>query len=258
MTVSYEDEQRFLHRAINLLREQDPVVRRRSPSWAGSWAPLWSMLIATIGFAVWRPLKTAVVLIGLCTFAYVLTMIDRVLIFTAGARIPAIVITDERPARSRTPNFRAYTILVPAYNEPEVVGRSIGGHGRLEYPADKLQVLLLLEADDEVTIDAARRTPSSDDRSPSFWCRRPNPAPSPRPATTGCTSPPARSSPSTTPRTFPSPLQLRRRLRPFATCPDDVACIQGKLDYYNARAEPADRMVHRASTACGSATSCPA
>ena len=53
-------------------------------------------------------------------------------------------------------------MLVPAYNEPEVVGDLIGAMAALEYPADKLQVLLLLEADDDVTIAAAKECGESD------------------------------------------------------------------------------------------------
>ena len=55
-----------------------------------------------------------------------------------------------------TTELPRYTILVPAYNEPEVVDDLIGAMANLEYPRDKLQVLLLLEADDAVTIEAAQ------------------------------------------------------------------------------------------------------
>jgi len=48
-----------------------------------------------------------------------------------------------------------YTILVPAYREANVVGALMANLSRLEYPPDKLEILLLLEADDEETRQAA-------------------------------------------------------------------------------------------------------
>ena len=49
----------------------------------------------------------------------------------------------------------SYTILVPVYREANIIGKLVGNLGRLEYPASKLQVLLLLEEDDHETIQAA-------------------------------------------------------------------------------------------------------
>ena len=121
---------------------------------------------------------------------------------------------------------------MPAYNEPEVVGDLIGAMAALEYPADKLQVLLLLEADDDVTIAAAKACGESD-------------------AITILLVPPA--DPRTKPKAcnyglyfatgdivtifdaedLPEPLQLRRVVAAFRELPDDIACVQAKLDYHN-------------------------
>jgi cellulose synthase/poly-beta-1,6-N-acetylglucosamine synthase-like glycosyltransferase len=50
----------------------------------------------------------------------------------------------------------AYTVLVPAYREANVVGKLVSNLGALDYPSSKLDVMLLLEADDQETIDVAR------------------------------------------------------------------------------------------------------
>ena len=49
-----------------------------------------------------------------------------------------------------------YTILVPAYHEANVVAKVIDHMGALDYPMSKLQVLLLMEADDAETVAAAK------------------------------------------------------------------------------------------------------
>lgn len=144
-----------LRRAIDGLREDDPI-RSASVSLV-PWQRLmiWSGLTIVLACALWRPLTTTVVLVAVCTVAYLLTMADRVLIFREGLASRAIVISDAEARALPDEELPQYTILVPAYHEPEVVGDLIGSIAALEYPPDKLQVLLLLEADDEVTIAAA-------------------------------------------------------------------------------------------------------
>ena len=99
---------------------------------------LWTLLLVTIGCAIWRPTGTAVVLKGLCTLGYVLTMLDRVLIFKEGLASRPITISDEEARAIPDDELPRYTVLVPAYNEPEVVADLIGAMSALEYPADEL------------------------------------------------------------------------------------------------------------------------
>ncbi|MDD2858691.1 MAG: glycosyltransferase [Candidatus Nanopelagicales bacterium] len=50
-----------------------------------------------------------------------------------------------------------YTILIPAYNEENIVDKVLAHIDALDYPQSKLDVLLLLEEDDTATLEAARR-----------------------------------------------------------------------------------------------------
>ena len=226
------DREYALRRAIDGLRDDDPMSSASIPVVGWQRVVLWSSLVIIIGFAAWQHLSTAIFLIGACTAAYLLTMADRVLIFRQGLASRAFVIPDERARAIPDVDLPPYTILVPAYNEPEVVGDLIGAMAALEYPRDKLQVLLLLEADDDVTIAAARECAESD-------------------AITILLVPPAE--PRTKPKAcnyglhfatgeivtifdaedVPEPLQLRRVVAAFRDLPDEVACIQAKLVYHN-------------------------
>ena len=49
-----------------------------------------------------------------------------------------------------------YTILIPAYKEPEVLPILINAIKKMDYPQNKLDVILLLEEDDEFTLKAAK------------------------------------------------------------------------------------------------------
>ncbi|MGX9789950.1 glycosyltransferase [Mycobacterium sp. MMS18-G62] len=231
-TVTDLERQEYLRRAIDSLRENDPVHSASTSVMGWQRWVFWSLLLVLIGCAAWRPMATAVVLVGICTFAYVLTMVDRVTIFRHGLASRAIVITDEEARAIPDADLPVYTILVPAYNEPEVVGDLIGAMAALEYPIDKLQVLLLLEEDDDVTIAAAKGTAESD-------------------AISIVLVPPAE--PRTKPKACnyglyfadgaivtiydaedrPEPLQLRRVVAAFRGLPDNVACVQAKLEYHN-------------------------
>lgn len=221
-----------LHQAVNGLREDHPQQSASVAVVGWQRALLWTLLVLGIGCAVWQPMGTAVVLIGLCTAGYLLTMGDRLLIFRQGLASRAIVVSDEKARAIPEDELLPYTILVPAYGEPEVVGDLIGAMAALEYPRDKLQVLLLLEADDDITIAAARDCTESD-------------------AITIVLVPPAE--PRTKPKAcnyglhfatgdivtifdaedLPEPLQLRRVVAAFRELPDDVACVQAKLVYHN-------------------------
>ncbi len=179
------------------------------------------------------PMQTAVTLVSAMTVVYVLALVDRLLIFSRGLTSGAIVVSDARARGVHDDDLPAYTILVPAYDEPEVVGELIANMHALEYPKEKVQVLLLLEADDEVTIEAARGL--DDD-----------------PMVTVVLVPPA--DPRTKPKACnyglgfatgdvitiydaedaPDPLQLRRVAVALADADDDVVCVQGKLSFHNA------------------------
>jgi cellulose synthase/poly-beta-1,6-N-acetylglucosamine synthase-like glycosyltransferase len=55
-----------------------------------------------------------------------------------------------------------YTVLVPAYREAGVVDGLMRNLARLDYPKEKLEILLLLEDDDVETLDAAKAAAPAD------------------------------------------------------------------------------------------------
>jgi len=124
------------------------------------------------------------------------------------------------------------SILVPMFEEPEIAERLVTHLSRMRYPPERLDVLLLLEADDTVTATAIAATPL-----PPFM--------------RVLTVPPGQ--PRTKPRALnyalpfargeivgiydaedrPDPNQIADVVRRYDEVPRDVACLQGRLDYYN-------------------------
>lgn len=60
------------------------------------------------------------------------------------------------PAPLTEEDLPPYTIIAPLYREAEVVAELVANLAALDYPQERLQVLIVLEADDEVTKAAVR------------------------------------------------------------------------------------------------------
>ncbi|HWQ87841.1 glycosyltransferase family 2 protein [Brevundimonas sp.] len=72
----------------------------------------------------------------------------------------ALILLSAAPARPPTEPtvWPRYTVLAALHDEAEVVAQLIGRLSRIDYPADRLQGLLVLEAHDHATIAAALAT----------------------------------------------------------------------------------------------------
>jgi glycosyltransferase XagB len=231
-TLTDAERDRALHIAIDGLREGDPQ-RSAAVAVMGWQRPaLWGLLAITTTFAALWPMGTVVALIGLCTAGYVLTLIDRVLIFRTGLASRPIVVTDEEARAIPDTSLPQYTILVPAYNEPEVVADLIGSMAALEYPRERLQVLLLLEADDQATIAAAQRCGESEAIS-IVLVPPAEPRTKPKACNYGLQFATGEIVTIFDAEDLPEPLQLRRVVAAFDRLPDNTACVQAKLAYHN-------------------------
>ena len=127
-----------------------------------------------------------------------------------------------------------YTVLIPLYREAEVLERLVTGLQALDYPASRLDIQLLLEEDDQATIEAARRLQLP----PHFRCVVvPDGAPKgkPRACNYGLAWCQAELLVIFDAEDRPEPDQLRKAAAAFRTVPEDVACLQARLNYYNQR-----------------------
>lgn len=167
---------------------------------------------------------------------YLFSAVDRNLLILRGVRSAAMVRVSESEARAVPDDqLPRYTVLLPVYDEPQIVQNLLSGVGNLDYPADKLDVLLLIEEDDAATLDAAQGLPLNGIRIVLV----PHSLPKTKPK--ACNY--AMSLPDTNgelitlydAEDLPDPLQLRRAAVAFSRAPADVGCLQARLGYFNER-----------------------
>jgi hypothetical protein len=169
---------------------------------------------------------TLTVVVSIITLFYVGAIIYRLMLFRASNRPGTTeVVTDEEARAIPDWELPVYTVMIPAYREPEVINELIQRVTHFEYPPDRLDVKLLIEADDEPTIQAIEEAMPGD----QFELVKIPPA-EPR------TKPKALNYGLTLARgefvaiydaeDEPEPLQLRRAVVALRRLGPDVACVQ--------------------------------
>ena len=136
--------------------------------------------------------------------------------------------------RQMTGPLPVISVMVPLFHESDVAGKLVSRLSRLDYPRELTDILLVVEASDPITRAALEGV-----RLP-HWIRTVTVPPGPV---------------QTKPRALnyalnfcrgeivgvwdaedrPDPDQLHKVARGFAFAADDVACLQGQLDYFNPR-----------------------
>jgi hypothetical protein len=124
------------------------------------------------------------------------------------------------------------SILVPMFQEPEIAARLITHLARMRYPAERLDILLLLEEDDTVTADAI----AAASLPPNMRVLTvPEGHPRTKPRALNYALPFARGEiiGIYDAEDRPDPNQIAHIVRRYDEVSRDVACLQGRLDYYN-------------------------
>ena len=190
------------------------------------------LLVALVGVLV-APRATAEVMLGAGVVVIVAVTAYRLaLAFAMLGHSEGVAISDGELAALGDRDLPVYTVLVPLLREAAVVPRLLAALDGLDYPRHRLDVRLLVEADDAETLTAVRR------------------------ATLGAhmtvvAVPPGQ--PRTKPRALaygllfargehvvvydaedrPAPDQLRLAVAAFARCGPRVACLQARLGCFN-------------------------
>jgi cellulose synthase/poly-beta-1,6-N-acetylglucosamine synthase-like glycosyltransferase len=177
---------------------------------------------------------TVIVIVGIVTIVYVVCAAYRGYLFVRSTRTDVSeLVTDEEARAVPDEELPTYTVMIPAYREPEVINHLMASIARMEYPASRLQVLILVEADDDETIDAL----SGEDPGPQFtlvFVPPAEPRTKPKALNFGLTLARGELVAVYDAEDEPDPLQLRRAAVAMRRLGSDVGCVQAKLSYNNA------------------------
>ncbi len=215
---------RALVEAIHRLRIGAPVMSAsglfRRPVMAGIAASAILLVLVIAGAA------------GLPLFAAASAFAALVLLVLAAIRVAVIAsldrIAERPPPRLHDHDLPSYGVLVPLHREAESLSGLLTALSRLDYPREKLDIKLILEADDRETRDALAAFVL---RPPFDVILVPAAMPRTKPKALAFALPETEGDLVTIfdAEDRPEPDQLRRVAERFAAAPPDLGCIQARL-----------------------------
>lgn len=198
---------------------------------------LWPLLLFEAGLYVglqgFQALFAALVL--LVTGVLALTIAFRLtLVVLSLLHDPEVKVSSTELSQLSEQDLPTYTILVPLYKEANVAEGIVAALSRLDYPKHLLDIKLLLEADDEITVSAVRSLTFGEEFDTVLV-----PASLPRTKPKACNYGLKQARGEFTvifdAEDRPDADQLKKVTWAFSQADASVACIQAKLNYYNPR-----------------------
>ena len=232
-------QESLLHGAVWSLRSRQPTLSGSQVFTGTQIAVFGGLIIAAILAFAWNPwLVMTLGVLGVSGF-YAASVLYKLLISLAGSLGHRV--SSEGMPRLDSTELPVYSVLVPVYKEPEVVPTLLAALSRMDYPSEKLDVLLLMEQDDHMTIEAARSA-----NPPSFFRFILIPPSQPRTKPKACNYGLSfcRGEYVTIydAEDIPEPDQLRKAVHAFRTGPESLVCVQAALNYFNSAENYLTRM----------------
>ncbi len=235
-------EKSYSHQALYRLAEQSPehsacvVV---SPAQKHGFI---AMAIVFLTLLILFPSPLLIVLNALLNFFMFASFLFRTfLCWMSCGENDQLTITPEEVGSLRSQDLPVYTVLVPMYKEPDVLPILAAALRKMDYPRSKLDIKLVLEADDQATIDAAKALALD----ATFEIIRVPPSlPKTKPKACNYALQFARGQYLTIydAEDKPEPDQFKKALLTFRRLGPDTACVQARLNYFNAEENWLTRM----------------
>ena len=212
---------------------------------------MWQKLVITLSIAAaassfyLRPLSTAITLVAVLSIVYFADVIFNLfLIIKSLHNPPEINVTEKEIANLKDQNLPTYTILCPLYKEAQVLPHFLSAIDKLDWPKDKLEVLLLLEEDDKETQEAANQF------NLPIYVRKiivPHTLPKTKPKACnyGLSLAKGQYLVIYDAEDVPEVDQLKKAYLAFSKSGTNIVCLQAKLNYYN----PHQNLITRLFTA---------
>ena len=232
----------YAAQAADGLYRMDPVLSARYVLSASQKVIGIVLLLLVIGCAVVWPLITLMSLIGLASIIFLASTLFKFFIALRGSRYDLVAhVRAEEIAALDDREMPMYTVLVPVFREARIVGRLVENLGRLDYPTDKLEVIILVEEEDTETRDAIA---ASDPPAHFLVVIVPKGTPQTKPRACNVGLDVARGEYLVIydAEDAPEADQLKKTVIAFSRADDSVVVMQAALNYFNARENVLTRM----------------
>ncbi|MCU0903600.1 MAG: glycosyltransferase [Tabrizicola sp.] len=188
-----------------------------------------AVIAALLTALVFAPLATALIALGFAVFSLACIVALKIAATVAALRAP---LSGPEPASDAIQPI--VSIIVALYREADIAPRLVRRLARLDYPAELLDVILAVEAEDHVTLDALAMAELPP------WMRVvivPKGQVKTKPRALNHALDHARGAIVGVydAEDAPEPDQLLKVVERFQRSGPEVACLQGVLDYYNPR-----------------------
>lgn len=223
-----------LELSLGLTERVDPSMSARTRTSRSQRSAFVGAAVVLGALAVWRPAGTVTALAAAAVVVYLAIIVHRATLFATSLRADvAERVSDEEARAVLDDELPTYTVLVPAFREPEVMPDLVASLAAIEYPRDRMLVMLLLEEEDDATLQAAQ---AIDTDLPITIVVVPPGAPQtkPRALNYGFVLSDSELVTVYDAEDRPDPLQLRRAAVAMARGGPDLACLQARLGFYDA------------------------
>lgn len=150
-------KEKFIDRAVHGLLYTSPEYSASIVFSKGQVLVMGILLYLSLVWIYYDAVSYLTFLIFVVQVFYVASILFKLILSLAGAKSEMQqFITDEELKALDEKELPVYTVLVPVYKEPEVIGILINSLKKVDYPQNKLDVILLLEEDDKETYEAAK------------------------------------------------------------------------------------------------------
>lgn len=203
---------------------------RTFAAWQKLFVPalLFCLIILVVLTSLASVLIVVVAILSLLYFAdmiFNLSLVSSSLLKSSEFRIPKWALNKER-------EWPSYTIFCPLYKEAPVLEQFVEAIKKLDYPASKLRVLLLMEEDDDETIQLARRM-ELPEHFEVVIVPQSLPKTKPKACNYGLELTDSDYCVIYDAEDIPDKDQLKKAVLGFENAPADIACLQAKLNFYN-------------------------
>ena len=210
------------------------------------WQKLFLVLLL-LGIAVWAwwDWRNELLLLnGVLTVFYLLSTLYRMLIIDLALKKQREMEVENYSTPPDGKEWPRYMVILPMYKEAAILPHLVEGMKKMDYPAERLEIKLLIEEDDQETMEAAE---AMDLQPPFSICKIPvsYPRTKPKACNVGIQEGEADYLVIYDAEDRPEPDQLKKAVWAFRQVPSNVACIQAKLGFYN----PVQNLLTRCFTA---------